>query len=524
MIPLAAAAFAACATFAATPLVRRLALRAGVLDPPGGRKWHEVPVPRLGGLALLAGIAATLLIASGAASAGDAPAPYEASLVVLLLAGVAALGALDDLKGLRPAQKLGIETLLALAACACGYEVRSVDLPGIGALALGPFSLPVTVLWFLGITNALNLIDGMDGLASGAAAISAAACAVVASRAGAGEAALLFGTVAGAAIGFLPHNRPPARMFLGDSGSLLLGFSLALFSVRGACKGAVAISLLAPAVALGLPIADAALAFSRRVWGKGGDRSGLSPAGLFRGVAAVGVPDADHIHHRMARAGLTRRETVGTLHAVCLALGLAAFAATIRRDAGSAAILVYAAAASVLGIRVLGRAGASSERRLRGDPRRERALLVVHPDGEVSAAVRREAEALGLRAVETADAEEGARLAGERSFDLVVAGGEGALESSGLERLGGAFPNAVLVAVAGCSDAEGALGSVERGAYDVLDLPPVPGRTRLVLARALDRVALAARFRVASSLLWLLLLAAPILVYVVAALGRTANR
>ncbi|HKB17299.1 MAG TPA: MraY family glycosyltransferase, partial [Planctomycetota bacterium] len=184
MIPLAAAAFAACATFAATPLVRRLALRAGVLDPPGGRKWHEAPVPRMGGLALLVGISATLLLCSGAAS--GAPTPPEASLVVLLLAGVAALGALDDLRGLRPAEKLGIEALLALAACACGYEVRSVDLPGIGALALGPFSLPVTVLWFLGITNALNLIDGMDGLASGAAAISAAACAVVASRAGAG--------------------------------------------------------------------------------------------------------------------------------------------------------------------------------------------------------------------------------------------------------------------------------------------------------------------------------------------------
>ncbi|MCI0589738.1 MAG: undecaprenyl/decaprenyl-phosphate alpha-N-acetylglucosaminyl 1-phosphate transferase, partial [Planctomycetes bacterium] len=415
MIPLAAAVFAACATFAATPLVRRLALRAGVLDPPGGRKWHDAPVPRLGGLALLAGIALTLLLVSGVASAGESPSSSETSLVVLLLAGVAALGALDDLRGLRPAEKLGIEALLALAACACGYEVRSVDLPGIGALALGPLSLPVTVLWFLGITNALNLIDGMDGLASGAAAISAAACAVVASRVGAGEAALLFATVAGAAVGFLPHNRPPARMFLGDSGSLLLGFSLALFSVRGACKGAVAISLLAPAVALGLPIADAALAFSRRLRGKGGDRSGL---GLLRGVAAVGVPDADHIHHRLARAGLTRRETVGTLHAVCLALGLAAFAATIRRDAGSAAILVYAAAASVFGIRVLARAGASSERALRGDPRRERALLVVHPDGEVSAAVRREAEALGLRAVETADAEEGARLARERSFDL----------------------------------------------------------------------------------------------------------
>ncbi|HET6202180.1 MAG TPA: hypothetical protein VFI25_05190 [Planctomycetota bacterium] len=520
MIPLAAAALAAAVSFAATPLVRRLALRAGVLDRPGGRKWHDAPVPRLGGLAILGGIALPLLLASASAPAGRALGPSEASLLVLLLSGVCALGAIDDFHGLRARHKVALEVLLGLAAWGCGYQIRAVHLPGVGTIAFGPLAIPVTVLWIVGVTNALNLIDGMDGLASGVAAISAGACAAVASRAGAEDAALLFGVVAGAAIGFFPHNRPPARVFLGDSGSLLLGFSLALFSVRGACKGAVLVSLLAPAVALGLPLADAALAFSRRVRGGRGGFRGFSPARLLRGIAAAALPDADHIHHRLARAGLTRREAVTTLHAICLALGLAAFAATLRRDAGAAAILFYAAATSVLGIRVLSRAAAPRRGRLRGDARRERTVLVVHPDGEVSAAVRREAEALGLRTIETAGSEEAAALARERSFDLVVAGGEGAPEEvGGLERLRGAFPNAVLVAVSGCADAESALGTLERGAYDVLDLPAAPGRTRLVLARALERVALASRFRVAASLLWLLLLVAPILVYVVAVLG-----
>jgi UDP-GlcNAc:undecaprenyl-phosphate GlcNAc-1-phosphate transferase len=274
---------------ALTPLARALALRTGALDHPGPRRVHAAATPRFGGLAIAAavlGVAWLARVLPGPAQLLD-PRPLLgltcASLPVL------ALGVLDDLRDVGPWTKLAVQACAALTLTVFGYGVPLLTNPFGEPFVTGLWSLPLTVLWVILLTNAVNLIDGLDGLAAGVVAIACAALWATARRHGDFYVMFVAALLLGACAGFLWWNRPPARVFMGDTGSQFLGLTLSALSLLENRKGTAAVTLLLPIVALGLPIADSALAFVRRLW---------RGQHVFRG-------DAGHIHHRLLYAGLT---------------------------------------------------------------------------------------------------------------------------------------------------------------------------------------------------------------------------
>lgn len=336
--PTALLAFVLAAALAAllTPACRALALRLGALDrPEPGRKLHAAPVPRPGGAAVWA--AATLaLLGAGVAAPGAAAVE---GLGGLLLAGalVAALGLYDDLRWAGAPLKLAVQVAAALAAVRAGWRLEAVALPGLPALPLGPLAAPATVLWLAFASNAVNLVDGLDGLAAGLALAAAAALGAVAALHGRADAALLCAALAGAAAGFLPWNRHPARIFLGDSGALFLGFMLGAAALRcgpagapaplawpaslagpAGPAGAPALPLLPALLALAVPLGDAAFAVVRRV---------AARRHPFKG-------DLGHLHHRLLAAGLDHPGAVRRLHLVAAALAALGVAAAALSRAG----------------------------------------------------------------------------------------------------------------------------------------------------------------------------------------------
>jgi UDP-GlcNAc:undecaprenyl-phosphate/decaprenyl-phosphate GlcNAc-1-phosphate transferase len=305
---------------ALTPLVRRLALRTGAVDAPGGRRVHGRQVPRLGGLAVVA----ACFIPLGLLFAHETAVARLFLAQPLLLLGLAtgglmmaSLGALDDLQGVRAWHKLWVQLLAALVAFACGFRIESVDLPFVGNLSMGVFALPVTIFWIVGVINALNLIDGLDGLAGGVAFFVCFANFVVAWLNGAPLVMLLSATLGGAILGFLLYNFNPASIFMGDSGSMFLGYVLATSSMLGAAvKSSTTIALLVPIIALGLPIMDTLFAMVRRV---------LERRPIFS-------PDRSHIHHRLLELGITHRRAVLILYGISVVFTGAAIAVSIGRS------------------------------------------------------------------------------------------------------------------------------------------------------------------------------------------------
>ena len=295
-------------TLAATPLVIRFARRTGAVDRPGPRRIHARPVPTLGGLALAL---AVLGVAWGARLVpGPARLLELRPLLGLTLASlpILALGAVDDLRGTRPWVKLGIQTCSALTLVLFGYGVPLITNPFGGSFPSGILNLPLTVLWVLIVINAINLIDGLDGLASGAVLIASMSLWWVARTHGDFYVMFLSALMAGATLGFLRYNFPPARVFMGDTGSHFLGLTLAATSLLENRKGTAAVTLLFPLVAMGLPIADSVLAFARRA---------------LRGTP-VWRADSEHIHHRLLRLGLSPRNALFVLWYLCLYLGVMA--------------------------------------------------------------------------------------------------------------------------------------------------------------------------------------------------------
>ena len=285
-----------------TPLARRVALRYGIVDKPDVRKVHREATPYLGGAAvltgLLTGVLALLCLCRNPAAA---IAHLDPRLYAIFSGAIAmfALGLWDDVKRLRARHKLAGQLLIASAMWFAGIRIESIQLAdGIG-LDFGIFSFPITVLWIAGVANAINLIDGLDGLASGIAAISAAAIGFVAYQAGQGPTAAMLAVLLGALLGFLLHNHHPARIFLGDSGSLLIGFLLATCAVTSASKSTAFVSVGAPFLALGVPLLDMCFAMLRRA---------IERRGLFS-------PDRNHIHHRLMALGFGHARTVYILWA-----------------------------------------------------------------------------------------------------------------------------------------------------------------------------------------------------------------
>jgi UDP-GlcNAc:undecaprenyl-phosphate GlcNAc-1-phosphate transferase len=285
-------AIAAVLVLVLTPLVGRLAPQIGGLDDKADRpRVHRGAIPRIGGLAILAGILIPTAILI------DLDGPYLGIFVGTLL--VAALGLFDDIHGVTPSRKLVGVTVIALVPVV-GFDVTfdHVTLPGIGDHDLGVAAYPLTILWVVFLANLVNLIDGMDSLAAGIVAIAAASFAILSASFGRADAAVLSAIVCGATLAFLYHNYHPAKIFMGDSGALALGFLLATLSVDGVLKTAAAITLVAPLLVLAVPILDTSFVVLKRL--------------KYR--RPPWRADHNHFYHRFMRIGLSQRRTAAYLH------------------------------------------------------------------------------------------------------------------------------------------------------------------------------------------------------------------
>jgi UDP-GlcNAc:undecaprenyl-phosphate GlcNAc-1-phosphate transferase len=339
-----------------TPWVIKFARWVGAIDQPGERKAHSVPMPRLGGVAVFLSFflaLAAVYLLDPKFIIGSWLLTSEGTLLGACLFLVMLLGFWDDLKSLKPSQKFGIQVLLASVVYLAGFRISGVtDAFGAGPLDVRTFDYPLTILWIVGVTNALNLIDGLDGLAAGVATIAALTVFPIALLWGDAGTALLAILLAGALVGFLRFNFNPAKIFLGDSGSLFIGFTLAVLSIRSSTKSTTAFALLIPILALGLPIMDTLLSMIRRFL-----RSFLpdqkKETSFGRRLKTIFSPDKSHIHHRLIAQGLSHRTAVLVLYAVSCLLGIGAFAVTIAGDTGTSLILAVVGIATIIGIRQL---------------------------------------------------------------------------------------------------------------------------------------------------------------------------
>jgi UDP-GlcNAc:undecaprenyl-phosphate GlcNAc-1-phosphate transferase len=309
-----------------TPQVRNLALRLQLVDTIDSRKVHRGRIPRLGGIAIVAATYATLLFVFAWQHRWPSGQSLDARGWVGLLGGglvIAGLGVYDDLFGAGAKTKFVLQFVVAGALYWLGFRVELLTTPFNGSVALGALSLPFTLLWIVGVTNAINLIDGLDGLAGGVAVIALGSTFIFSIVHGQTFLALASVTVAGAVLGFLFYNFHPATIFMGDTGSLFLGFILATLSIKTSQKSSTAVSILVPLIVLGLPIGDTVLSIARRV---------------LRGRPIFSA-DQEHIHHRLLARGLNQRQSVLFLYAICVGLGVAAQLIRIADRVQAAALL-----------------------------------------------------------------------------------------------------------------------------------------------------------------------------------------
>jgi UDP-GlcNAc:undecaprenyl-phosphate GlcNAc-1-phosphate transferase len=289
-------AFVVCAL--AVPLMIWLSRRTGMIAQPGGRHDHPKPTPLLGGVAMYLGFAAALVLFLP---------HYKDTLGVLVVSGLAAVLLLaDDRWHVRAAIKLGLQLVVAIVAIAVfGFKIASFGLPGEQLVQLGWLAIPITLFWLLGMQNTVNLLDGVDGLAAGVVFIVAVTLLLAAAGLRQVAYVQLAAALAGTCAGFLIFNFHPARIFMGDSGAHFLGAALALVSIVGVARVAVAFALVVPVLALALPIGDTAWAILRR------RRQGTS----------IALPDLSHLHHRLQRFGLDPRQTCYVFYAASALLG-----------------------------------------------------------------------------------------------------------------------------------------------------------------------------------------------------------
>jgi UDP-GlcNAc:undecaprenyl-phosphate GlcNAc-1-phosphate transferase len=368
-------AVAAVASATLTPLIARLATRIGAVDEPRARGLSDRPTPRLGGLAMLAGV-----LLSGALFV---PGSDELRGILAGAGVITAVGAVDDLVDLHPALKLAGQFGAAAIPVAAGVKVDNITVPFLGAIDFGDVGGALTLAGLVVVMNVVNLSDGVDGLAAGVCTISAATFAIIAFDLQRDAAGVLAALTAGAALGFLVHNFHPASIFMGDSGSNLLGLLLGCIAVQGSLKTNALIALVGPLVILAVPFLDTGfvvakrLKYRRKPW----------------------EADAEHFHHRLARIGFSQRRTVVYLYGWTLALAGLALALRFvpysddagHLDAGWTVVMIglglLALAASVYLVYVL-----EIFKFRRG---RERELRDLDPDTsehEISGIVEREVE------------------------------------------------------------------------------------------------------------------------------------
>lgn len=289
------------ACYLLTPTVKKLALRLGAIDNPDNRKVHKLPVPRMGGLAIYVGFLIAVLCS----------VTVSKEILGLLLGGtfIVLLGILDDIYQLPARVKLVGQIFAALILVLFDIRIDWLTFPGSESyFYMENLAIPATIFWVVSMTNALNLIDGLDGLAAGVAFIASLTVGVVAIQSGSYVVAILTLALAGSTLAFIRYNFNPATIFMGDTGSMFLGYMLAAVSVLGVVKSATAVALLVPAIALGLPIIDTFLAIVRR----------------YSNGKPIFKPDKGHLHHRLLAAGLSQKQTVLLMYGISLALSMSA--------------------------------------------------------------------------------------------------------------------------------------------------------------------------------------------------------
>ena len=348
-----------CASLALTPVVRHLALRLGVVDMPGGRKIHRIAIPRLGGISVVLAVGLAILAAHGwELATHELTLDIEAWLPVFLgAATVFLIGVWDDLRPLPALLKLLFQATAAAIAIGSGIRIEYLSTLGGGTFDLGIFAIPITMLWIVGLTNAFNLIDGLDGLAAGLGFIAAATSATIFFIGGGmSDSLLLLLIFCGALAGFLHYNFYPAKIFLGDSGSQFIGYVLAITAVTGAQKGATALPVIIPLLVFGLPLLDTLLSIVRRAFTAPASRRHPLPSLRERIVSAklIFKADRNHLHHRLLSMGFSHRSAVLTLYALAAALSLLAVISVIAHQRNSGAILLIVIVAMYLGVRKLG--------------------------------------------------------------------------------------------------------------------------------------------------------------------------
>lgn len=321
-------------SFLMCPLVKSFAYKIGAIDvPKDNRRMHKKPTPRLGGLAIFLGFMVSILIF----------VPIDTQLRGILLGAViiVVLGVVDDIAALRAYFKFVVQIAAALVAVYHGVVVNVLSNPNVFSdkpyWSLGWLSVPITVLWIVGITNSVNLIDGLDGLANGVSTISAVTMLVIALLVAEGQTALIMAALVGACVGFMPYNRNPAQMFMGDTGSTFLGYILATISIQGLFKYYAIISFAVPFLILGLPMFDTLFAIIRRL------AKGQNPMS----------PDRGHIHHRLIDMGLNQKQAVAALYVVSSILGLSAVVLTTGGAMRAMIFLLSVAVVAFLGSRII---------------------------------------------------------------------------------------------------------------------------------------------------------------------------
>lgn len=327
------------ASLCLTPVIRRLAERRGLVDEPrSDRTIHAKPVPRLGGVAVFLSVglalawlplADNLVTVSLGEHWRDARAVLASSLLVFIF------GVYDDLRGARANWKFFAQLVAGLTLFALGGRIEGLTIPFVGSFELPPIlSLVFTLVWVIGISNAFNLIDGLDGLAAGAALFASIVMAAVSLVAGRPLVTVVSLALAGALTGFLRYNFNPASIFLGDSGSLFMGFLLAALSITGAQKASTAVAVAIPLMAFALPVIDTGFAIARRL---------IGGRPLFEG-------DREHIHHKLLERGWSQRRVAFALYGVCAIFAMLAllFAGDGGEGRLTGLILLVSGAAIVL--------------------------------------------------------------------------------------------------------------------------------------------------------------------------------
>lgn len=332
-------------TYLLTPVVRRISLKLGIIDYPNARKIHSVPTPRVGGVAIYISFFLALVPVFFLSHDLSSNLPQIILALFTCSSIIFLLGLYDDIKGANAKVKFTFQILAALLLIlGFGFRIKYVTNPfqEYGYFNFGWLGIPITLLWIVGLTNAVNIIDGLDGLACGVVSIVSITLFLVALHQGDRVVALLTGAMAGTTLAFLRYNFNPAKIFMGDTGSMFLGFLLAAISISSYRKSTVVLALLIPFIVLGVPIIDTMLAILRRF---------LTGSHLFQA-------DQEHIHHRLLGLGLTHRQVVIFIYIITIVLGLVAFGFTAVKDEFAAILLLVIGLVIFL---VVGRLGLSKK-------------------------------------------------------------------------------------------------------------------------------------------------------------------